>query len=91
MSTVSLPIQSVGDGAQGWCNALLYIVLSPKIRQRLIRLLLSPICNCLYDATRLLQNTTVDDKPNSVSSIQYRSGANNAINEPKEDTSSRVL
>lgn len=26
----------MGDGGQGWCNALLYIFLSPAIRERLI-------------------------------------------------------
>ena len=36
--------QAVGDGAQGWCNAILYIFLSPTIRRRLI---LDPCNRCL--------------------------------------------
>ena len=30
------PPQAVGDGGQGWGNAILYIFLSPVIRERLI-------------------------------------------------------
>ena len=29
-------LQAIGDGGQGWGNAILYIFLSPVIRQRLI-------------------------------------------------------
>ncbi|XP_019849009.1 PREDICTED: probable G-protein coupled receptor 157 isoform X2 [Amphimedon queenslandica] len=36
--------QSFGDGGQGWCNAILYIGLSPSIRERLI---LRPLYSCL--------------------------------------------
>jgi G protein-coupled receptor 157 len=41
--------QAVGDGAQGWCNAILYIFLSPTIRRRLI---VDPCNQCI--------NTTID-------------------------------
>ena len=39
-----LLLQAVGDGAQGWCNSILYVFLSPKIRRRLFGL---PFGNCL--------------------------------------------
>ena len=38
--------QSVGDGGQGWCNGILYILLSPNIRQRLLSILFSPLTRC---------------------------------------------
>lgn len=28
-------IQAIGGGGQGWANAILYVLLSPKIRKRL--------------------------------------------------------
>lgn len=43
---VSLFCQSVGDGGQGWGNVLLYIILSPKIRQRLLYDLCHPRLIC---------------------------------------------
>lgn len=52
-------MQAVGDGAQGWCNAILYILLSPTIRQRLI---LDPCNKCLNitieKASLLLESDT---------------------------------
>lgn len=39
--------QAVGDGAQGWCNAILYVFLSPTIRHRLI---FDPCNRCLNAA-----------------------------------------
>lgn len=29
-------IQAIGDGGQGWANGVLYVLFSPKIRERLI-------------------------------------------------------
>ena len=43
---VSLSCQSVGDGGQGWGNVLLYIISSPKIRQRLLYDLCHPRLRC---------------------------------------------
>ena len=37
-------MQAVGDGGQGWGNALLYVFLSPVIRKELI---FWPFCKCI--------------------------------------------
>ena len=42
-------MQAIGDGGQGWGNAVLYVFLSPVIRKRLIK---RPCRNCL-DATAI--------------------------------------
>lgn len=42
----SLSPQAVGDGGQGWGNALLYIFLSPKLRGRLFGCLYRPLAHC---------------------------------------------
>lgn len=39
-------IQAIGDGGQGWGNAILYIVLSPTIRKRLF----GSVCGVCIDA-----------------------------------------
>ena len=39
--------QSIGDGGQGWCNAILYILFSPNIRRRLVLLLSTPFLRCV--------------------------------------------
>lgn len=44
MYLVSPPDQAIGDPAQGWGNAVLYVVLSPAIRHRLLNL----CCNCKF-------------------------------------------
>lgn len=36
LSSLPPPPQAIGDGGQGWGNAILYIFLSPVIRERLI-------------------------------------------------------
>ena len=41
-------MQAVGDGGQGWGNAVLYIFLSPVIRSRLF---IEPLEDC-YDAVK---------------------------------------
>lgn len=44
--------QAIGDGGQGWGNALLYIFLSPNIRRRLFG---EPLDQCLLATERKLQ------------------------------------
>lgn len=41
----------MGDGGQGWCNAILYIFWSPKIRERLI---LTPLYLCCLKLSQIL-------------------------------------
>lgn len=41
----------MGDGGQGWCNAILYIFWSPKIRERLI---LTPLYTCCLKLSQIL-------------------------------------
>ena len=79
-------MQAVGDGAQGWCNAILYVFLSPTIRKRLI---LNP-CNSFIDkavekARGLLETDTQNTERSSLLSAttsgEYgsaRSGGNNS-------------
>ena len=45
----------MGDGGQGWCNAILYIFLSPKIRERLI---LTPLYLCCLKLSQILVPVT---------------------------------
>ena len=47
MAHFFLILQAIGDGAQGWGNAILYIFLSPTIRRRLI---INPCNRCLNTA-----------------------------------------
>ncbi len=46
------PPQAIGDGGQGWGNALLYIFLSPSIRKRLFG---EPFNKCLLATEEKLQ------------------------------------
>ena len=43
--------QAIGDGGQGWCNAILYIFFSPTIRRKLFG---APCESCLQTAERKL-------------------------------------
>lgn len=51
-------IQAVGDPGQGWGNAIVYVLLSPMVRRKLM----SPVCvSCLVPLGRWfvsLNNTT---------------------------------
>ncbi len=43
---ILLQKQAIGDGGQGWGNAILYIFLSAKLRGRLFGWLYRPLINC---------------------------------------------
>lgn len=63
--------QCIGDGAQGWVNALLYIFWSPKIRQRLI---INPLGTfCFAIATRLAPSSRFPNTLTAVTSPSRRS------------------
>ena len=63
-------MQSVGDGGQGWVNAVLYIFFSPKIRNRLFESLMSLFCDCAYEATKILR--VQSQRRTSFTSVQYK-------------------
>ncbi len=44
--------QAIGDSGQGWCNAILYIILSPIMRRKLCG---EPCESCLQATERKLQ------------------------------------
>jgi G protein-coupled receptor 157 len=62
-------LQSLGDGAQGWANAILYVFWSPKIRKRLI---LNPLGHCcLYVAGYIGAPITTTRLPSTLSVVSY--------------------
>ena len=63
-------MQAVGDGAQGWCNAILYVFLSPTIRRRLFEQPLGKCFTFVGDkiAEFLESATTTPPFPNSLTS-----------------------
>ncbi len=56
-------MQAIGDSGQGWCNAILYIILSPMMRRKLCG---EPCENCLQATERRLQKfieSNASDRP----------------------------
>ena len=58
-------MQAVGDGAQGWANAVLYIFFSPMMRQRLFSYPCSQCWNAVVEKARELLETDHEYGPNS--------------------------
>lgn len=52
-------MQAVGDGGQGWGNAILYVFLSPVIRSRLFK---EPLEDCFDNVLEKYQNFRKQDK-----------------------------
>ncbi len=55
--------QAIGDGGQGWCNAILYIILSPMMRRKLCG---EPCESCLQATEKRLQKlleSNASDQP----------------------------
>ena len=65
--TFSFSPQAIGDGGQGWGNALLYIFFSPRIRKRLFG---EPFNKCLLTTEEKLQALLETDTATSQKSIQ---------------------
>lgn len=59
--------QAIGDGGQGWGNALLYIFLSPSIRKRLFG---EPFNKCLLATEEKFQALLETDTMSTSKSVQ---------------------
>ena len=59
-----LYMQAIGDGGQGWCNALLYVFFSPTIRRRMF---VKPCEQCLRKVGDQLQELIETDVESNVS------------------------
>ena len=58
-------MQAVGDGAQGWANAVLYIFFSPVMRHRLLGYPCSQCWNAVLEKARQLLDSDHEHAPNS--------------------------
>ena len=62
-------MQAIGDGGQGWCNAILYILLSPLMRRKLCG---EPCESCLHCAEEKLQKMLESDTNTRVNLVEER-------------------
>ena len=62
-------MQAIGDGGQGWSNAILYIFLSPTIRRQLF---VQPLIRLLQFSIRKLGKTPMADDSLGIADNQVR-------------------
>lgn len=71
-------LQAIGDGGQGWANALLYIFLSPTMRRRL---LIKPIGKMLIVVGDKLADLLETDLETNSRAGKHVNATSNSLNE----------